>query len=97
MVNKFDTVNRKEEDIIKKLNYKNINDVRIHELNSVKSNRRIYLKKGSMFFLSSKEEALKSLNDASIGNNCNNNIFHYFLSLFAIIFILFHIKKEINE
>ncbi|CDU20924.1 conserved Plasmodium protein, unknown function [Plasmodium yoelii] len=74
MVNKFDTVNRKEEDIIKKLNYKNINDVRIHELNSVKSNRRIYLKKGSMFFLSSKEEALKSLNDASIGNNCNNNM-----------------------
>ncbi|CXJ27247.1 conserved Plasmodium protein, unknown function [Plasmodium berghei] len=74
MVNKFDTVNRKEEDIIKKLNYKNINDVRIHELNSVKSNRRIYLKKGSMFFLSSKEEALKSLNDVSIGNNCSNNM-----------------------
>ncbi|SCM25676.1 conserved Plasmodium protein, unknown function [Plasmodium chabaudi chabaudi] len=74
MINKFDTLNRKEEDIIKKLNYKNINDVRIHELNSVKSNRRIYLKKGSMFFLSSKEEALKSLNDANSGNNCSNNM-----------------------
>ncbi|SCQ17222.1 conserved Plasmodium protein, unknown function [Plasmodium ovale] len=52
---------RKEADIVEKLNYKNVNDVSIHELNSIKGNRQVYLKKGGMFFLSSKEEALEAL------------------------------------
>ncbi|CRH02838.1 conserved Plasmodium protein, unknown function [Plasmodium relictum] len=51
----------KETDLIAKLNYKNINDVSIHELNCLKNNREVYLKRGNMFFLSTKEEALNVL------------------------------------
>ncbi|CRG97048.1 conserved Plasmodium protein, unknown function [Plasmodium gallinaceum] len=51
----------KESDLITKLNYKNINDVSIHELNYLKNNREVYLKRGNMFFLSTKEEALNVL------------------------------------
>ncbi|GAW83786.1 hypothetical protein, conserved [Plasmodium gonderi] len=50
-----------EEDIVDKLNYKNLNDVMLHELNCLKPKRQVYIKKGGTFFLSSREEALSVL------------------------------------
>lgn len=50
-----------ESDMLKKLKFKSVNDVATHELNSLKGNRSVYLKTGNVFFLSTKEEALKAL------------------------------------
>ncbi|SBS99497.1 conserved Plasmodium protein, unknown function [Plasmodium malariae] len=61
MLSKTKLTDRKDADLVEKLNYKNINDVSIHELNCLKNNRQVYLKRGSMFFLSTKEEALTVL------------------------------------
>ncbi|CZT99577.1 hypothetical protein PFAG_04092 [Plasmodium falciparum Santa Lucia] len=64
MINK-NPYSEKKNDISDKLNYKNINDVSIHELNCLKNNRAVYLKRGNMFFISSKEEALEVLKNKS--------------------------------
>ncbi|VWU49515.1 conserved protein, unknown function [Hepatocystis sp. ex Piliocolobus tephrosceles] len=61
MQNIKNTLDKNAADIVEKLNYKNINDVSLHELNCMKNHRRVYLKKGSMFFLSTKEESLNFL------------------------------------
>lgn len=47
--------------MLQKLKFKSVIDVSMHELNSLKEKRAVYLKKGRAFFLSSKEEALKTL------------------------------------
>ncbi|SOV79495.1 conserved Plasmodium protein, unknown function [Plasmodium sp. gorilla clade G3] len=64
MINK-NQYSEKKNDISDKLNYKNINDVSVHELNCLKNNRAVYLKRGNMFFISSKEEALEVLKNKS--------------------------------
>ncbi|KYN98205.1 hypothetical protein PGSY75_1242100 [Plasmodium gaboni] len=65
MINKNPYNSEQKNDISDKLNYKNINDVSIHELNCLKNNRAVYLKRGNMFFISSKEEALEVLKNKS--------------------------------
>lgn len=47
-----------ESNMLKKLKFKSVSDVSVHELNALKDNRVVYLKKGNVYFLSNKEEAL---------------------------------------
>lgn len=50
-----------ESNMLKKLQFKSVSDVSVHELNALKDNRIVYLKKGNVYFLSNKEEALHAV------------------------------------